>query len=416
MSRVRQLRTRLVHALRASVTQSVVAVNVGVFVGLLSAALLLSLIAERLGIPNAVLLVGAGIVAGSLWHVRTPFNFSAGLLFLFLPPLIFEAAWNVHLEELQRAWRAISLLAVPGTIFIAFAIAGTVTALHALPFDAALLLGAIVAATDPIAVIGVFRTFAIPSRVRTIVEAESIANDGIAVVLYTSALALTLGGAVNVVSAIGHGALALVGGIAIGSLGGTIAWWIVRTTAAPEYEVTTTVALAYITYLAADRLSLSGIFACASAGIVLRALQQQRAFMTHVEDADRFWNTTAYITNAVVFIETGLVITFDRIANEPALIVTAIAVVFLSRALIVGAVLRNRREQITAFLAGMRGALPLALALALPEATPHRAEIIDTVFATVFVTLVIQGLTLSPVLARLYPPIENTIDSGGEIT
>ena len=171
--------------------------------------------------------------------------------------------------------------------------------------------------------------------------------------------------------------------------------------------MTTTVALAYIAYLIADRLALSGIFACASAGIVLRALQQRRAFMTNVADADRFWNTTAYITNAVVFIETGLVITFDRIVNEPVLIATAIVVIFCSRAVVVGAVFRGRRERITAFLAGMRGALPLALALALPETLPNRAEIIDAVFATVFVTLVIQGVALTPVIGRLYPPEEN---------
>jgi CPA1 family monovalent cation:H+ antiporter len=385
------------------VSPSDLVLGVEAFVALIAAALLLSMLAERAGVPAAVLLVGAGMIAGSLWHIRPPFDFSQAILFIFLPPLIFEAAWNVHLTELRHTWKQTALLALPGTIVVAFTIAGAITALGALPFGAALLYGAMVAATDPVAVIAVFRKFPVPDRVKTIVEAESLSNDGVAVVLYATALTIATGGSVNWLAAAGHGAIE--GGVAIGCGLAYAVWWLLQATSSAEYEVTTTVALAYISYLAADRLDLSGIFACASAGIVLRALQRRSArAIENLDDADRFWNTTAYIANAVVFISTGLVIDFPRITHEPALIAVAIAVVLVSRAVLVSLVLRDARSRVTAFLAGMRGALPLALALALPAGLAHRAEIIDAVFATVFVTLVLQGLPLEPVVRRLYPP------------
>lgn len=122
----------------------------------------------------------------------------------------------------------------------------------------------------------------------------------------------------------------------------------------------------------------------------------------NVDDADRFWNTTASVANSVVFISTGLLIDFPRIGHEPGLIAIAISIVFASRAALVYVVLRDWPARTTAFLAGIRGALPLALALALPDTLAHRAEIIDAVFATVFVTLVLQGLPLEAVVQRLY--------------
>jgi CPA1 family monovalent cation:H+ antiporter len=380
------------------------ALGVEAFVALIAAALLLSVLAERAGIPAAVLLVGAGMIGGSVWHIRPPFDFSQALLFIFLPPLIFEAAWNVDLTELRRTWKQIALLALPGTVVVASAIAGTITALGALPFGAALLYGAMVAATDPVAVIAIFRKFPVPARVKTIVEAESLSNDGVAVVLYATALTIATGGSVNWLTAAGHGVLEVAGGVAIGCALAYAAWGLLKATSSTEYEVTSTVALAYIAYLAAARLDLSGIFACACAGIVLRALQRRSVHaIANLNDADRFWNTTAYIANAVVFISTGLVIDLPRITHEPVLIAIAIAVVLVSRAVLVSIVLRDARSRVTVFLAGMRGALPLALALALPAGISHRAEIIDAVFATVFVTLVLQGLPLEPVVRRLYP-------------
>ncbi len=117
------------------------AFGVGQFAVLLCASLGISIAAERLRIPVAVLLVALGVCAGTLWHLRPPFAFGPTLLFIFLPPLIFEAAWSTDLSQLKSNWFRIAVLAFPGTIFVAFTIAGGLTLFGALSFGSALLLG-----------------------------------------------------------------------------------------------------------------------------------------------------------------------------------------------------------------------------------------------------------------------------------
>lgn len=378
------------------------ALGVGQFVVLLSAALGISIAAERLRIPVAVLLVALGVCAGTLSHLRPPFAFGPTLLFIFLPPLIFEAAWSVDLSQLKSNWLRIAMLAFPGTIFVAFTIAGGLTLFGALPFGSALLLGAIVSATDPVAVVAVFRRVRVPSALRTIVEAESISNDGVAVVVYVLALAAATGASVSLAATVSGGLAAIVGGVAIGAVCGIPLWLALSTTDASEYEVAATVALAYASYFIADDLHCSGIFATAAAAVVLRALLARRPHIANLDDVDIFWRAAAYMTNAIVFVATGLIIEPDRVLHEPLLIGVALAVVLGSRVLMAWFVAPDARARITVFLAGMRGALPLALALALPDVIRERAQIIDAVFATVLVTLVLQGIPLRLVVERLY--------------
>jgi CPA1 family monovalent cation:H+ antiporter len=378
------------------------ALGVGAFAALVAAALVISIAAERIRIPAPVLLVAFGVCAGTIWHIRPGFEFGPALLFVFLPPLIFEAAWSIDLRELTANWLRIVLLAFPGTLFVAFAIAGALTGFGALSFASALLLGAIVSATDPVAVVSVFRRVPVPPALRTIVEAESLSNDGIAVVLYSVALAAATGAAISWTGAIGTGALAILGGIAIGAACAVPLWWALAATEASEYEVAATVALAYIAYILADSVHCSGIFATASAAVVLRTLLTRNARMSNRNDVDAFWNTAAYIANAVVFVATGLVIDPIRVLHEPLLVIVALAVILGSRVVLAWFIASDMRSRLTVFMAGMRGALPLALALALPETLADRAQIIDVVFATVLVTLVLGGIPLPFLAQRLY--------------
>ena len=378
-------------------------VAVAAFVALLAAAVIVSIAAERVRVPPAVMLVAVGVVAGTLWHVRPPFAFGPALLFVFLPPLIFEAAWTIDLDELRRLAARVVLLAFPGTLLTAFAVAVALAGLGQLPFVQGLLFGAIVSATDPVAVVAVFRRAGVPTRVRTLVEAESLANDGVAVVLYGLALGLAQGLQMSVVGALAHGVLAVVGGVAIGMGVALIVGLVLRLTGAAEHEVAATFALAYIAYLAADRLGCSGIFATAAGAIALRALLHRRAELLRNADAvDQVWNAAAFVANATVFLATGLLIDAPRVLDEPVLIATAVIVVLAARALLALAIARDRASAVTVFLAGMRGGLPLALALALPATLPGRPVLIDAVFATVLATLVLQGLPLGPVVKRLY--------------
>ena len=381
-----------------------IAVQAGTFTVLLGAALAISIGAERVRVPAAVALVAFGVVAGTLWHVALPFAFGPALLFVFLPPLVFEAAWNLDLRELAGHAVRVTMLAGPGTLIAAVALAAAVSGAGALPFAPALVLGAIVSATDPIAGVAVFRAAGVPAGLRTLVEAESLANDGVAVALYGIALTMAMGGAVSWSGSAAGAVVAIAGGIAAGAACAVPMWLAVSFSDASEYEVTATVALAYAAYLIADVLHCSGIFATAAAAIALRRLLARRSHMTNRNDVDVFWNAAAYMTNAVLFLATGLLISPRRVLHEPLLVALTLLVVLAARAIMASLVVRDTRGRVTVFLAGMRGALPLALALALPEGLPARPQIVDAVFATVLVTLVVQGIPLKQVVARLYPP------------
>lgn len=379
-----------------------IAAGVEAFVALLASALTLSIAARRVRIPPAVLLVSVGAIFGSIWHVQPPFAFGPALLAVFLPPLIFEAAWNIDLKHMRRAAGTIALLALPGTLLGTFAIAGTLVLAGVFPFPVALLFGAMVSATDPVAVVAVFRNSGVPDRVKTIVEAESLANDGVAVVVYGIAITLVGGGAIAWWSESLHLVVSIGGGIAIGILCAIPSWLALRLIDVAEYEVAGTVALAYIAYMLADRLHMSGIFATTAAAVVLRALLTRRATMDHRNDVDVFWNACAFIANAVVFLATGLLIDVPRAFHEPRLVLSAIVATIGVRIVLSLIASREMPARITFVLAGMRGALPLALALALPATLIYRAQIIDGVFAVVLVTLVLQGASLEPIVRRLY--------------
>jgi CPA1 family monovalent cation:H+ antiporter len=379
-----------------------IAVQAGTFTVLLGAALAISIGAERVRVPAAVALVAFGVVAGTLWHVALPFAFGPALLFVFLPPLVFEAAWNLDLRELTRHALRVTMLAGPGTAFAAFALAAVVSAAGVLPFAPALVLGAIVSATDPIAVVAVFRAAGVPPGLRTLVEAESLANDGVAVVLYGVAVTIAMGGVVSWAGATAGAVVAVAGGIAVGAACAVPMWLAVSFADASEYEVAATVALAYAAYLISDALNCSGIFATAAAAIALRALLTRRPHLTNRNDVDVFWNAAAYMTNAVLFLATGLLIVPQRVLHEPLLVALTLLVVLAARAVMASFVVRDARGRVTVFLAGMRGALPLALALALPQELSARPQIVDAVFATVLVTLVVQGIPLKHLAARLY--------------
>lgn len=379
-----------------------VSAGTSAFVALLCVALSLSLVAERVRLPAAVLLVAFGAIAGSIWHVHPPFAFGPTVLVVFLPPLIFEAAWHINLRSLRAQALRVAVIAVGGTVVTALAIACTISVEGELPFASALLLGAIVSATDPVAVIAVFRNVAVPDKVKTLVEAESLSNDGIAVVIYGMAMVQATGGGLTWLPALGHGAAEIVGGSVIGAVCAVPFWLMVKGTQAPEYEVTATIALAYVAYLAADHFGFSGIFATATAAFALRGLIHESAHMQNRDHVDAFWISAASIANATVFLATGLLIDIPRAIHEPLVVVAALAAMVVSRAAIALAAGRKRQTRITVFLAGMRGALPLALALALPNDLQFRPVIVDGVFAVVLVTLVFQGALLEPVVARLY--------------
>ncbi len=372
-----------------------------ILVGLLGVAVLVALAAERLRVPSAVALVAFGAGTASVYPVPLPFHFGDTLLFIFLPPLIFEAAWSIDPAALRRSAVRIALLALPGVLLVAGIIGAGIALSGQLPLAPAIVLGAIVSATDPVAVIAIFRRLNVPLDLLTIVEGESIANDGVAIVLYALALAFATGTSQDTVPmAALRGLIAIAGGCAVGVACAAVVAFVMGRTRSGPLEITATVVLAFLAYLSADALHCSGVFATAAAGIALRAFAHLAPVTGNADEVDAFWSTIAFIVNALVFLATGLVLQIGQIAAHPLLVVLAIATVIVSRVVLAGLIFRPMIERVTVVLAGMRGGLSLALALALPQTLPDREEIVDAVFGVVLFTVVVQGIALEPLLRR----------------
>ena len=191
--------------------------GVALLEALLVTALVVGIIAERTKIPYTVALLLAAL---PLYFAHLSVEFGPWLLLVFLPALIFDAAWNLDRAALARTWPAIALLAIPGVAFTAAVVGFGLVALHLMPLAPALLLGIILSATDPVAVIATFKRLAVPTDLETIVEGESLFNDGAAVVLYGVALsALGLSG----VPMGAHPAALTVGVLALGGALGAVA-------------------------------------------------------------------------------------------------------------------------------------------------------------------------------------------------
>ncbi|MBD5655706.1 MAG: sodium:proton antiporter [Candidatus Eremiobacteraeota bacterium] len=378
--------------------------SVGFVVAILGVALIVSVIAERLGIPYVVALL---VVAAPVEIPNLPEHFAPVLLFVFLPALVFEAAWNVDGRALKRRWLAVTVLALPGVIVTAFLVGGGLALAKQLPFGPALLLGTILAATDPVAVIAVFRRLDVPTDLETIVGGESLFNDGAAIVLYGVVVSLLHGSAQQSIWAVTWSFFAIAaGGAAIGFIVAALVARLLRGSIDGPLQVVGTIVAAFGSYLLADRLHLSGIFAAVVAGIAMRAFPR---FPTKeaVADVDRFWAVLAFLANAIVFVLMGIRIEFVRVLHEPVLVLLTLAFVTLARVLLGYVVLPLAGARVApgwrsvVALSGMRGAVSIALAIGLPADIPMRPMIVDAVFGVVLVTLVAQGLAIGPVISRL---------------
>lgn len=387
---------------------------------LLIAASIIAMLAERLRIPYTVSLVLGGLLLSALpLPILSPLQTGHRpdwltphvILIVFLPALVFEASVKIEARQLIRDVIPLLLLANLGVLIATLVTGYLVHWVIGLPVLIALLFGSIISATDPISVLAIFKELRTVGRLSLIIEAESLLNDGTAVVLFEVLLAGIVAGELIIAQGVGQFCLAVVGGAALGLALGYLATRITATVDDPQIEITLTTILAYGSYLLAHHLHISGVIATGAAGLMVGNFGGEKVMSARTRTAMlSFWEYISFVINSVVFLLMGLEVRVTALLHAWHTVLFAIAAVLIGRALSVYLLVPTSNVfatkipfgwQHAAVWGGLRGALALALALSLDSAFPYRTQILDMTFGVVVFSILVQGLTMKPLLRML---------------
>lgn len=389
-----------------------------VFVTLFAVATAVALAARWLRVPYTVALVGAGLLLGTAHAFHAPHLTKDLLYAVFLPGLLFEAAFHLEFPKFWQNKIAILALAVPGVVaaiaLTAVILAPVANALHFVDgFTLAhgLVFAALIAATDPIAVVALFKSLGAPKRLNVLVEGESLLNDGTAVVLFTLILGIVSGGRVSA-SAAAIDFMKVVGmGIFIGTAVGFAVSAVIQRVDDPMIEITLTTIAAYGSFVAAEQFHYSGVIATVVSGMLCGNYAARTGMSPSTRIAvESFWEYVAFALNSIVFLLIGFEIRVETLVASWRPILVAYFAVLVARAVVifvVSALLRRSREAMpwswSAVLTwgGMRGGLSMVLVLGLAPEFPHRELLITMTFGVVILSILIQGLSMAPLLRRL---------------
>lgn len=370
-----------------------------------------AMLTRKLRVPYSVGLVATGIML-ALFSIQLNITLTKELIFTtLLPPLIFEAAFFLHWQELRRDFWVITTLASIGVMLSAAVTAAGMHYLAGWQWIGALIFGVLIAATDPVSVIATFKEAGVQGRLRILMEAESLFNDGAAAVLFAITIAIAAGQDVTP----GFVGLALLktvgGGILCGAL---VAWTILFLAGRTKdhlVEITFTTVAAYGSFMLAEHFHLSGVLATLTAGLMMGNIGIMGAISARGREAvESFWEYVAFVANSLIFLLIGIREEQQNFSGIWMAALLAIVLVMIGRAVAIyptcwlfsGSRLRvSARHQHVLVWGGLRGALALALALGLPDSIPHHEEIITVAFAVVAFSIFAQGLTMTPMLRRM---------------
>ena len=401
-----------------------------ILMGLLLAIAALLVAAPALHVPYPILLVLGGLALGFIPGAPTLQLPPELVLIAFLPPLLYSAAFFTSLRELRENIRPIGTLAVGLVLATMTAVAVVAHAMvDDMSWGAAFVLGAVVAPTDPLAASAIMHRLGVPRRAITIVEGESLVNDGTALVLYRVAVTAVVAGTFSVWEASWRLVWSVVGGVAIGLVVGFLVAFVRRRIDNPPVEVTIALITGYLAFIPANAAQASGVLAVVTAGVYLGwRTPELTSFQTRLSGS-AVWEIFTFVINAVLFALIGLQLPsiLDALTGYAGtklvwwgVLVTVTVVVTRLVFVPVFTYLPKRfggsfggnnpapplnRSAVVAW-AGMRGAVSLAAALAVPLTTndgssfPTRDLIVFLTFCVILGTLVVQGLTL-PMLIRV---------------
>jgi len=398
-------------------------------ISLLLIASISAIIFRRINFPYTIGLVIIGLIVGFLadhFQILQPFKelhlTSNLILYIIVPVLIFDAAVKIDSKLLIKNLKPVLMLAALGLI-IATIITGVLTSfISPLNLATAMLFGALISATDPIAVIALFNELGAPKRLTMLVDGESLFNDATAIVLFTIIFGIISSGTwgtMTLIKGAGSFVFVFVGGFVVGIVIGRLMIFAISFAKNdPLIEVAFSTVVAFAAFLIANYyLKVSGVMAVVGAGMVVNWYGFTR-FTPEVKNyIKNFWTYAAFVANSLIFLLLGLteklfvndVIHYARLAL---IIIATVIIVTLARAVIVyglvpivnkfhGMEKINRKYQTIIFWGGLRGAVPIALVLSLPQDFPHRHLLIELTLGIVFFTLIVQGTTIKKLMVLL---------------
>jgi CPA1 family monovalent cation:H+ antiporter len=378
----------------------------------LGAAILPKIFAALRQVPYTLLLVIVGLGL-ALVDVRL-LNLSPGLiLMVFLPPLLFEAGWSMKWSELRQEILPSSLFAVGGVLLSIATVGWALHELMHIPWMTALLVGACLSATDSAAVIGLFREVGAGKRLTTLLEGESLFNDGAAVVAFGVLVEMAIDPQPFQLSTTILQFFVVTGiGLGIGGIIGVCVAFLTQRYELSWVEQTLTLTTAYGTYLLVEELGGSGVIGVVTAGLVIGNFNVQPGTeLVKRSTMIEFWEFIVFFVNSILFLLLGDQIHLPKLVQNIQTTTIAVGAIVLSRAIAIYgfSALSNWlaqtqipwREQTILWWTGLRGSVAIALALSIPTAVVGRDEIIANSFGVVWFTLLVQGLTAKLLLNKL---------------
>ncbi|MBN1231039.1 MAG: Na+/H+ antiporter [Anaerolineales bacterium] len=381
---------------------------------LLLVATLVGILTKRLKMPYTVGLVIVGLALvlirpGFLEiDILNDFLVPEIILSILVPALVFEAAFHIKFDELRTNMSIITAFAIPGVILTMLLVGGAISWMIGLPFEVALVFGSLIAATDPVAVVALFRSLGVPKRLQILLEGESLFNDGTAIVLYTMTLSVVATGEFSISQGILDFFKIAGGGLLVGILLSYLLKKVIYLINDSLIEITLTIIAAYGSYLIAEEFHLSGVLAVVAAGLSIGNMESKGMSPTTRIVLVNFWQYATYLANTLVFLLIGLVIDLRLLVTHWQGIILAIVIVLLARAVVIYSFSRfiksiSKNVQHVLYWGGLRGAISLALALSLPVSLGREnLGIMQAMaFGVVLFTLIIQGVTMEPLIKRL---------------
>lgn len=382
---------------------------VTIVISLLLIASLVGLATSRLRLPYTIGLVLMGLALSLIRGANVIYIPPEIFLGLLVPPLIFEAAFHVKAENLWQELPQILTFAIPGVLITTFLVGGVVTLGTGFSFPLALVFGSLIAASDPVAVVALFRSLGVPKRLEVLLEGESLFNDGTAIVVFNLMVAIAIADTVvlDPLSSVLQFFWVAGGGLMIGLVLGALISRMFSFIEDALIETTLTTVLAFGSYIIAEHFHVSGVLAVVAAGLVSGNIGPRGMSPSTRILVFNFWEYAAFIANSVVFLLIGLQINLNLLLANWQVILWAILAVLVARAVgiyglsWVGKNIPRSYKHIL-YWGGLRGAISLALALSLPfNLGPERNEIQAMAFGVVLFTLLVQGLSMKPLINKV---------------